>query len=71
MCADARHVVDSVVDGMDVEVTEVDIDSDADYKAKYDWDVPVVLLNGRQHSFHRVDPGRLRHAIQRVQQASG
>ena len=34
-----------------------------DLAAQYGWDVPVVLLNGRQHSFHRVDRDRLSKAL--------
>ena len=30
---------------------------------RYEWDVPVVLVDGRQVGFHRIDPGRLARAI--------
>ena len=40
-----------------------DIDTDPELQAQYDYDVPVVLLNGRRHSFHRVDPDRLQRAL--------
>lgn len=69
LCADARAVVDRVVSGTDARVTEVDIDVHPDLLAKYDWDVPVVLVDGRQHSFHRVDPERLARALERAREA--
>lgn len=59
LCAAALQTVTEVAAGRDVIVTEIDIDSDDDLAARYGWDVPVVLLNGRQHSFHRVDKDRL------------
>ena len=46
------------------EVTEIDIDTDEDLAGRFGWDVPVVLLNGRQHSFHRVDRDRLSRALE-------
>ncbi len=67
LCDTARAVVDSVLadlpEQIDVQLSVVDIDSDAQLQAKYDWDVPVVLINGRQHSFHRVDPHRFAQAL--------
>lgn len=47
-------------------LTTVDIDSDPELLARYDWEVPVVLINGRQHSFHRVDPHRLLTALRKA-----
>ncbi|MFP3397228.1 glutaredoxin family protein [Brevibacterium sp. H602] len=63
LCADALQAVTEVAAGRDVAVTEIDIDTDDDLAAQYGWDVPVVLLNGRQHSFHRVDRDRLSKAL--------
>lgn len=63
LCETARETVAEVVAGRDVNVREVDIDTDDDLVAQYGWDVPVVLLNGRQHSFHRVEKDRLSKAI--------
>ena len=63
LCADALQTVTEVAAGRDVTVTEIDIDTDDDLAAQYGWDVPVVFLNGRQHSFHRVDRDRLSTAL--------
>jgi predicted thioredoxin/glutaredoxin len=46
-----------------VDVTVTDIDSDQALLDRYEWDVPVVLVDGRQVGFHRIDPGRLARAI--------
>nr|WP_278189579.1 glutaredoxin family protein [Brevibacterium sp. ZH18] len=63
LCETARSAITEVVAGRDVRVTEIDIDTDDDLSAQYGWDVPVVLLDGRQHSFHRVVEDRLSRAI--------
>lgn len=63
LCQTAKDSVAEVVSGRDVTVTEIDIDTDEDLAGRFGWDVPVVLLNGRQHSFHRVDRDRLSRAL--------
>lgn len=67
LCDTARAAVDRVLadlaETVDAKLSVIDIDSDAQLQAKYDWDVPVVLINGRQHSFHRVDPKRFAQAL--------
>lgn len=63
LCDIARIQVCSAVGTRDVQVTEIDIDTDEDLRDKYSWDVPVVLLDGRQHSFHHVDRARLEKAL--------
>lgn len=63
LCDDAEAVVQQVARSRSVDVTVTDIDSDPDLRDRYEWDVPVVLVNGRQVGFHRIDPGRLARAI--------
>lgn len=69
LCDAALPIVRSVVTdvntsrGLDWTVEVVDVDSDPELLDRYDWEVPVVLINGRQHSFHRVTPGRLQAAL--------
>lgn len=63
LCETARTTVTEVAAGRDVTVSEIDIDTDDELAAQYGWDIPVVLLEGRQHSFHRVDRDRLARAL--------
>jgi hypothetical protein len=39
---------------------EIDVDADPDLRAEYGDRVPVVLLDGREHSYFTVDVVRLR-----------
>ena len=39
---------------------EVDVDADPELQAEYGDRVPVVLLDGREHSYFTVDVDRLR-----------
>jgi hypothetical protein len=70
LCDDARAVVDGVVaeirrsgTGPEVAVEELSIADDEALRERY-WEmIPVVLLDGRQHSYWRVDAERLTTAI--------
>jgi hypothetical protein len=42
---------------------EVDITTDPELDARYREQIPVTLVDGRQHDFWRVDAGRLRAAL--------
>jgi glutaredoxin len=65
LCDDAREVVRAVCADLDVAWDEVDISSDEDLTARYWEQIPVTLVDGRQHDFWRVDARRLRAALTR------
>lgn len=70
LCDDARAVVGCVVADLggsgtapDVSVEELSIADDEALRERY-WEmIPVVLVNGRQHCYWRVDADRLTAAI--------
>ncbi len=43
----------------------MDVDADPALLERYSDEVPVTLVDGRQHDFWRVDPDRLRSALTR------
>ena len=45
---------------------EVDVDADPELQAEYGDRVPVVLLDGREHSYFTVDVERLRRDLHLV-----
>ncbi|GAA4514803.1 glutaredoxin family protein [Brevibacterium yomogidense] len=63
LCVDAEQVVAQVAETRAVDVTITDIDTDPGLRDRYEWDVPVVLVDGRQVGFHRIDPVRLARAV--------
>ncbi len=68
LCDDAREVIRDVVTGLpdgepEVAVEERDILQDAELHEKYVEEIPVVLIDGRVHTYWRVDPSRLRAAL--------
>ena len=63
LCDDARQVVSAVCAELDVSWDEVDISRDDELTARYWEQIPVTLVDGRQHDFWRVDARRLRAAL--------
>jgi glutaredoxin len=65
LCDDARLVVERVAGELGVPWEERSILDDGDLLAEYAEQIPVVLIDGRQHTFWRVDEARLRAALSR------
>ncbi|PPF30782.1 thioredoxin family protein [Rathayibacter tritici] len=70
LCDDARTVIEQVLadlgDEVAVAVSEVSILDDSELHERYVEEIPVVLIDGRVHTFWRVDPERLRRALRAV-----
>jgi hypothetical protein len=67
LCDDARAEVERVVGGLPdgtVSVTERNILEDAELFDRYAEEIPVVLIDGKVHTYWRVDGDRLRRAIE-------
>jgi glutaredoxin len=63
LCDDARVVIEKVAGELGAAVDERDITRDEELYRKYWEQIPVVLVDGEQHDFWRVDEGRLRRAL--------
>ncbi len=64
LCQSARDVVQEVSQAAGVGWLEVDVDADADLARRHGEEVPVVLVDGRVHSWWTVDRARLEQALQ-------
>jgi hypothetical protein len=63
LCDEARAVVERVAEDLAVGWIELDITADAALAQRYWEQIPVVLVDGGQHDFWRVDEARLRAAL--------
>ncbi|MGJ4846060.1 MULTISPECIES: glutaredoxin family protein [unclassified Leifsonia] len=71
LCDDAREVIGAVIGDLPpgaptVVVDERNILEEPELHAQYVEDIPVVLVDGRVHTYWRVDPARLRTALLEV-----
>ena len=63
LCEVAEQVVAEIADAAQISWTRVDVDLNLDLLARFNDEVPVTFVDGRQHDFWRVDPIRLRAAL--------
>lgn len=65
LCDDAREVIERVCTDLGESFEELDITTDPALVERYGEEIPVTLVDGRQHDFWRVDETRLRSALVR------
>ncbi len=63
LCDDAREVLVRVTGELGAAFEERDITQDEELYRKYAEQIPVTLIDGKQHDFWRVDERRLRGAL--------
>ncbi len=65
LCDQAVEIVRAVCAETQNTFIERDVDSDPELVRRYSDQVPVTFVDGAQHDFWRVDPGRLKRALSR------
>lgn len=63
LCDDAQAVIEKVCGDLGVPWESKDIAQDPQLHDQYWEQIPVVLVDGEQHTFWRVDEERLRKAL--------
>lgn len=63
LCDDARAVVAQLAEELGFAVEELNINEDKELFRQYWEQIPVTLIDGKQHDFWKVDPARLRKAL--------
>jgi glutaredoxin len=63
LCDDARAVIERVCADLGTAYDEISILDDPALVERYGEEIPVTLVDGRQHDFWRVDEARLRAAL--------
>ena len=64
LCDDARAALLHLAAELGFGVAELDVDADPALLADHAEHVPVILIDGREHGYWRVDPARLRKALE-------
>lgn len=65
LCDVALATLQRLAVELDFDLAEVDVDTDPDRLAQFADLVPVILLDGREHGYWRVEEDRLRAALSR------
>ncbi len=63
LCDEARAVIVRVANDLGIDWEERSLDDDEVLREQYAEQIPVTLVDGRQHDFWRVSEPRLRAAL--------
>jgi glutaredoxin len=67
LCEEAKARMAPLLKEFGARLTEINIDEDADLRARYDYDVPVIFVGARKAAKHRVDLDQLRRQLKDAQ----
>ena len=65
LCGQAQAVLLRLRDELGFGYDELDVDADPDRRDEYSDRVPVILVDGKEHGYWRVEEDRLRRALSR------
>lgn len=63
LCEEAEVVLRQICEELGLEYSKIFIEENQDLALKFQEEIPVVLIDGIQHSAWRVDPVKLRAAL--------
>jgi glutaredoxin len=63
LCEEAKTQIAPLLQEFGAHLTEINIDEDAQLRARYDYDVPVIFLGARKAAKHRVDLVQFRRQL--------
>ena len=59
LCGEMKQVIETVAATIGLDLREVDIDTDPDLRRLYDWEVPVLEIDGRKAFKYRLTTRQL------------
>jgi glutaredoxin len=66
LCDDAKANILAAGCSADFTIEEINIDEDPNLKARYQHDIPVILINGIKVFKYSVDPKEFRRKLKRI-----
>jgi hypothetical protein len=66
LCGEARDAVGRVTASLGLEWTEERVDNQPELRERYAEEIPVVLVDGVQRDFWKIDEIRLERVLQRA-----
>jgi glutaredoxin len=66
LCDEAKASIQASGCGEEFTLEEVNIDNDPALHEKYQYDIPVILIDGTKAFKHRVDPREFKRKLRRL-----
>lgn len=71
LCEEAKDRVLRVIREFQAELREVDIDADAELRARFDKEVPVIFVGDSLFARYQVDPVEFRATLSKIAKSNG
>jgi len=68
LCEVALETLEHLQGDLDFDIEKIHIDANPDLEKQYGEQVPVILIDGKQHDFFRVDPVRFKSSLEKHRQ---
>ena len=65
LCDEAKATIEAAGEGDEFTFEEINIESDPALLVRYQYDIPVIAINGVETFMHRVDQAEFRKEIRR------
>ncbi|HSS19183.1 MAG TPA: glutaredoxin family protein [Pyrinomonadaceae bacterium] len=65
LCEEAKQTILTAGNANDYTLAEINIEDDAELLRLYQFDIPVVTINGQEAFRHRLSPAEFRQALAR------
>lgn len=65
LCDEAEAIVQRLVGELGFTLVVLDVDADRERANEYSDRVPVILVDGKEHGYWRIEEARLRKALSR------
>jgi len=66
LCEEAKAAIAPLLREFDAVLHEVNIDDDAELKAKFGWDIPVIYIGSHKAAKHRVELAQFRRQLEQA-----
>ena len=70
LCEEARATIEGAGREGEFTLEEVNIESDPELFARYQYDIPVISINGVETFMHRVDPAEFKAKVSQLRDLS-
>ena len=65
LCDELKMVCERLAGEFSIQVTEINIETDPELRARYDQEIPVLFIDGRKAVKYRTTEGALRRLLRR------
>ena len=66
LCDEAKAVIERFCERYSLELTVTNVDSDANLRALYGTEIPVILINGTEAFRHHVEAGAFERKLKQL-----